>query len=76
MARKIAEVRVRCTKEELQAAMQAHADDVAAVMFFLIGAEREQMMLQGRTAGAVLKAACRLLHISDQQLAILSEVEL
>lgn len=36
-------------------------DDKSALIFFLLGAERENLMLQGRTATAALEAAARLL---------------
>ena len=75
MVRRI-KVSFSCTKEELQAARRAADEDTAAVIFFLIGAERENLMLQGHTAKATLAAACRLLRISDEQLAKLSEAAL
>jgi hypothetical protein len=71
MVKQIAKVSFRCTKEELQAAMREDADDRAALLFFLIGAKHENLMLQGRAADAALAAACRLLHISDEGLTAL-----
>lgn len=73
MSRQIAMVSIRCTGAELRAAMQERADDTAALIFFLIGAEKEGLMLQGRTAKAALEASCRLLDISEEKLARLKE---
>ncbi len=36
-------------------------DDLTALLFFLVGAERENLVLQGRSAREALEAASRLL---------------
>ena len=62
-------VRARISKDELRAALDQIYEDRACLLFFLIGAEREGVMFQGRRAGEALTSACRLLRISDTELA-------
>ncbi len=66
-------VKIRCTGEELREAMQASREREAAVLFFLLGAERENVMFQGRTAAEALAAASYLLRISPEEIAKLRE---
>lgn len=68
MSRKIAAVRLRVTKEELQSYLEREAADRAALLFFLAGAEREGLMLQGHHSGDVFAAAGRLLRLEPEVL--------
>jgi hypothetical protein len=66
MGRKIAEMRVVCTKEELQEAMRQSRQDEAALLFFLGLASSEDITLRGHSAKDALAAARRLLRITDE----------
>ncbi len=70
---RIKTTKIRCTKEELRAAIEVDEERRAAVIFFLLGAERENAMFQGRRANEALAAAIALLRIPPEQLRALRE---
>ena len=65
MDRKIAEMRVVCTKEQLQKAMRQSRADEAALLSFLNLATSENITLMGHSASDALAAAHRLLHMAQ-----------
>jgi hypothetical protein len=65
---KVASVRMRMTKDQFAEVIQRDREDRAAVMDFLIAAERANLQLQGLTATGAVRSAARLLHISDAEL--------
>ena len=66
MAKKAMTIRVSATKQELAAAMIEYKDDMAAVLFFLAGAEAAGAMFQGRSAADTLRAVARLMNVSPE----------
>lgn len=51
---------------DIEDRLRCRADDAAALIFFLIGAEAEGCRFQGRRAKDVSAAVRRLLNISDE----------
>lgn len=68
MSRTIAKVRMTATKEDLRSYLEREAADRAALLFFLAGAEKEGLMLQGHHAADVFAAAGRLLRLEPDSL--------
>lgn len=66
MGKKVMTIRVRATKQELAAAVNEYRDDMAAVLFFIAGAEAEGAMFQGRSAADTLQAVARLMNVSPE----------
>ena len=70
---KVYGVRLMATKEQLQAAMQQDKHDTDAILFFLLQAEKDGLMLAGHKASDVLAAAARRCHVSQEELQELRE---
>lgn len=56
------------TREQLLESFRKDDEDRAAVLFFLVQAERENLMLNGRTAREAVEAVGRLLRLSQEDL--------
>lgn len=54
--------------------MAGRLDDLCALWFFLIGAEKENLMLNGRKASDAVEAAARLMGYDAEALAAVRRI--